>query len=116
MFSPLPESVYVLLPGSYSADPGCRTFPTSLWPSNTPSALEPSCAPVLAHISRLTKATKPKRSITLSADLFGNRFRLDELQQIIRTARLGICPRHIEAAERVCPHHRAGTFAINIQI
>src|SRR5262245_6427105 len=37
MFSPLPVTVYALAASSYFADPGCRTAPTSLLPSKTPT-------------------------------------------------------------------------------
>src|SRR3954470_12717954 len=37
MFSPLPVTVYLFAAGSYAADPGCKTVPTSAWASNTPS-------------------------------------------------------------------------------
>jgi hypothetical protein len=46
----------------------------------------------------------------------GDRFRLKELEEIVGSTGFRIRSRHIEAAKRMSADHRAGTFAIDIQI
>ena len=50
------------------------------------------------------------------AGFFGDRFGLQEKQQIVLPAGFGIRARHVEAAEGVRADHRAGALAVQIQI
>src|SRR4051794_16711607 len=59
---------------------------------------------------------RPTRVLQALADLFSDRFRLREQQQIIRAASLRICSRHIEATERMRADNCAGALAINVEI
>src|SRR5438105_4169878 len=51
-----------------------------------------------------------------SRHLLRNRFGLQKEQKIIRSTGLGICSRHIEAAEGMRAHHSAGALAVHIEI
>src|SRR5271167_1767057 len=69
-------------------------------------------------------AQRPKNALrplcyqprTLSRGLFPNRFRLGEQQKIIRPARLRVCSRHVEPAERMRTHDCSCALAIDVQV
>ena len=50
------------------------------------------------------------------ADLLSYRFGLREQVQVVGAAGLGICARHVEAAEGVRADHRSGAFAVDVQV
>src|ERR1700722_19850159 len=62
--------------------------------------------------SRPSNLTSPR----LSRNLLGNRFGLQELEQVIRAARFGIRSRHIEPTKRMGAPHGARALAIDVQV
>src|SRR5258707_133531 len=58
----------------------------------------------------------PAGATNASDNPFRDRFRLQKLQQVIRSPRFRIRPRHVEAAEGVGADHRAGAFPVYVQI
>ncbi len=54
------------------------------------------------------------QQLKIVLQLLADRFRLGEEIEVIRAARFGIRPRHIEAAEGIGADHRAGALTIDV--
>src|SRR5262249_7789503 len=61
-------------------------------------------------------ATRRVTATDRASDLFCDRLRLHEKQQIVLAAGLRVCAGHVETTERVRPDHRPGAFAVQIQV
>ena len=70
----------------------------------------------LPHFSRGETTFASRGAAIILLNFFRDRFRLQEVQQIVLSACLGIRSRHIETAERMSSDHRAGAFAVQVQI
>src|SRR6516165_12615466 len=56
------------------------------------------------------------RAASTSADLLGDALGLQEKQQVVAAAGLGVGAAHVEAAERVGADDRAGGLAVDVEV
>src|SRR5579863_1095864 len=75
-----------------------------------------SCDVLVPFSSGLAGLSRTATLVMLSRNFLCDALRLQKLKQVVRPACLRIRARHIEPAKGMRTHHRAGAFAIDVEI